>query len=437
MVNTRRKNLIKYVLPTILSNVCFFLFTIIDGIFVGRGVGTDALGAVNMIFPYIMLLDALYALSTIGGVSVFAIRIGRGDKNSANEAFMHSLSATLFIAVIMCCAGFFTTSWITNILGANDTFREMMYDYLHYYSAFIIPAATVTSLMAFIRNDGSPLRVSVAVIISTICNIFADWYFIFPLHMGLKGAALATGISQSLMLIILLPHLFKKKGDLRLTAFKPKREMYSKIILRGLPEAIAQLSSPVSIFCMNYVLLSMVGDIGVNAFSIISYVASFSVAIFYGTARGLQPLIGRSYGAKNVCDLKYYFHAGLLINFIGSVMITILMYFVAAPICSMFTTDHATLDFTVRCLPQYSWGFIIMSFNSIINAYLYSTKRSKQAIIINILRSFIVNSSVTILLPFILGSGIVWFTFGIYEAVVLTVSLFLLKSSEKNGIVFI
>lgn len=435
-MKSRRKNLIKYVLPTILSNVCFFLFTIIDGIFVGNGVGTNALGAVNIVFPFVMILDAVFALATIGGVTIFAIRTGRGDKAGANEAFMHSLSTTAVLAVCLSAAGVFFTRPIADLLGANDTFRQMTMDYLFWYSLFIVPSGVVTSLMGFCRNDGSPVRVSIAVIICTACNIFGDWFLIFPMGMGLKGAAIATGVSQTLMLFILLPHYLGKKGDLRLISFKPKKELYAKIFVRGLPECISQLSSPVSVLCTNYVLLAMVGDIGVNAYSIIGYVASFSVAIFYGTARGLQPLIGRSYGAKNEDELKYYFRAGILINFTGSVIITILLLFVGGSVCSLFGANEETLLFTVKCLPEYSWGFIIMSFNTIINAYLYSTKRSKQAIIINVLRSFVVNSAVIVLLPAVFGAGIIWFTFGIYETIVLAVAFSLLKASEKNGVVF-
>ncbi len=435
-MSQRTKNLCKYVIPTVLSCVSYFLFTIIDGIFVGQGVGTNALGAVNIAFPFIMVVCAAFMLTTIGGVTVVAIRLGRGDENGANEAFMHALSATVAIAVVMCLAGTVFADELCLLLGANDTFFDYVYDYLFWYSIFIIPSGLSTAMQGFCRNDGSPILVSAAVIVGTVCNIFGDWLFIFPLKMGLKGAAIATGASQTITLLVVMAHFIAKRGKLRVRSFRPDAALYKKIAIRGLPECISQLAAPAAIITTNYVLLAKIGDIGVNAFSIIGYVASFSVAIFFGTAEGLQPLFGRCYGAKNEADLKYYLRAGMIINFVGSVLIYILLLFVGKPICTMFGADPETLGYTVASMPKYAWGFSVMALNTIISAYLYSTKRSTQAIIMNVLRSFVFDIAVIILLPEIFGAEIIWHTFGIFEAMVLAVAIVLLKSSEKNGVVF-
>lgn len=435
-MSDRTKNLCKYVIPTVLSCVSYFLFTIIDGIFVGQGVGTNALGAVNIAFPFIMIVCAAFMLTTIGGVTVVAIRLGRGDEKGANEAFMHALTATLAVAVVMCLAGTVFADELCLLLGANDTFFDYVYDYLFWYSVFIIPSGLSTAMQGFCRNDGSPILVSAAVIVGTVCNIFGDWLFIFPLKMGLKGAAIATGASQTITLFVVLAHFIARRGKLRVRSFKPDAALYKKIAIRGLPECISQLAAPAAIITTNYVLLAKIGDIGVNAFSIIGYVASFSVAIFFGTAEGLQPLFGRCYGAKNEADLKYYLRAGMIINFAGSVLIYILLLFVGGPVCTMFGADPETLQYTVASMPKYAWGFSVMALNTIISAYLYSTKRSTQAIIMNILRSFVFDIAVIILLPEIFGAEIVWHTFGIFEAMVLAVAIVLLKSSEKNGVVF-
>lgn len=435
-MSQRTKNLCKYVIPTVLSCVSYFLFTIIDGIFVGQGVGTNALGAVNIAFPFVMIVCAVFMLTTIGGVTVVAIRLGRGDENGANEAFMHALSATLAVAVIMCIAGTVLADGLCLLLGANDTFFDYVHDYLFWYSVFIIPSGLSTAMQGFCRNDGSPILVSVAVIVGTVCNIFGDWLFIFPLKMGLKGAAIATGTSQTITLLVVMAHFVAKHGKLRIRSFSPDAALYKKIAIRGLPECISQLAAPAAIITTNYVLLAKIGDIGVNAFSIIGYVASFSVAIFAGTAEGLQPLFGRCYGAKNEADLKYYLRAGMAINFAGSVLIYILLLFVGGPVCTMFGADPDTLQYTVASMPKYAWGFSVMALNTIISAYLYSTKRSTQAIIMNILRSFVFDIAVIILLPEIFGAEIIWYTFGIFEAMVLAAAIVLLKSSERNGVIF-
>lgn len=180
----------------------------------------------------------------------------------------------------------------------------MATEYLFWYAVFIIPSALNTVLMGFCRNDSSPVLVSVATMISTACNIFGDWLLIFPIPMGLKGAAVATGLSQTLSLLIVLAHYLLRKGNLYFHLPKLDQALFKKIMVRGLPESISQLATPVMTLCMNMVLVQHMGDIGVNAFSIISYVASFSIAVFLGSSEGLQPLFGQSYGAKQPANKK-------------------------------------------------------------------------------------------------------------------------------------
>ena len=118
-MSPRTRKLVQYVLPTILSQVSFFLFTIIDGIFVGQGIGTDALGAINIVFPFVMLCNALFMLATIGGVTVTAIRLGRGDTEGANLAFRHGMMFTVLFAVVLSCLGSFGADPLCRIMGSN------------------------------------------------------------------------------------------------------------------------------------------------------------------------------------------------------------------------------------------------------------------------------------------------------------------------------
>lgn len=436
MSNLRARKAAKYVIPTMLSNVCFFLFTVVDGIFVGRGVGTNGLGAVNLVLPFTMIVGAIFMLINIGGVTIFAVHIGKGDTEGANKVFRNGMIALGSVSFLLSVIGIFGADTLCTLLGANETFHTLSVDYLFWYSVFIIPSGISMGLQNYCRNDGAPGLVATATIIQTICNIFGDWLLIFPFSMGTKGAAIATGLSQSIGLIIMLTHFVRKNGILRFGKTKIEGKLLREIIIHGLPEGIGQLSTPIMTLCMNLVLVHKIGDIGVNAFSVISYVASFTVAVFFGTSEGLQPLFGQSYGAKNESDMKFYFKTGIWTNFIGSIILTSLILLFSRAICTLFGADTTTLEYTLKVMPLYSWGFIVMSFNVMISAYLYSTERSVYAIILNVLRSIVINSAVIMLLPTILGANIVWFSFGIYEAIILIFAVFLLKHSERNGITF-
>lgn len=435
-MQARTKTLIHYTVPMILSSVCFFLYTIIDGIFVGNGVGLNALGAVNIAMPFLMIVNAFFLLTSIGGTTVTAIRLGRGDVPGANQAFLHALAATIVISALLMIAGVFFPGKLATLLGANATFHTMVRDYIFWYSVFLIPGGVAMIFQSFCRNDGSPGLMSASVIIATVLNVFGDWLTVFPLHLGIKGAAIATGVSQVASLAIVSLHFIRKKGQLRLSGFVPSRILFLKVFKRGLPELIAKFAAPLSTAYLNYVLIRTMGDIAVNAFSLLNYVASFSVAVFFGTADGLQPLYGRCYGAKNADDLKYYFRSGALINFVSSVVIFFLLFPVGRPIFKLFNADAVTINYTMRAMPEFAWCFCAIAISTVISAYFYSTKRTKEALVLNVFRSFIFNAPVIFLLPMAFGESIVWYTYGIAELLTAILAIAILKHSERKGIIF-
>ena len=430
----RNKVLVKYIVPSMLSMISVFLFTVIDGIFVGRGVGTDALGAVNIVFPLEMIFSALIMLVTIGAMTITAIMIGKKDTKKANQSFMHAFILTFIISTAMMILGTVFTEPVCRLLGANDVFISLACDYMFWYCVFYIPSGFMMAFNAYVRNDGGPVLVSAATIVATIFNIFGDWLFIFPLGMGLKGAAIATGLAQTLALAIVSTHFIRKKGILRIGRFKWDRSMTRTIFIRGLPECIAQFSVPVSTIVTNLVLIRTLGEVGVNTYSLIAYVASFSAAVVLGISEGLQPLFGNCYGARMEKDLKYYFKMGMTIAVIGSALFAVLLYFVGPGICALFDADAATMKMTTQAFNVYSWGFVIMAPNIIISSYLYSTTRTRPAAIINILRSFVINIAVIIIVPILFGPDAIWLTYGIYEGIVLIFAILLLRRADAGGI---
>lgn len=185
---------------------------------------------------------------------------------------------------------------------------------------------------------------------------------------------------------------------------------------------------------MNQTLMAAYGNIGINAFSVISYLSSFTMSVFFGASEGMQPLFGQAYGAKQEDDLKVYYRAGVLISVIGSALCVAVYVLFPHALCGLFGADAPTTDFTAIHMWKYCWGFIVGSANTIISAYFYSTKRSGQAIVLNIVRSLIINSLVILLAPQLFGKAVVWHTFGIYEVFVLIFAVILKKFSERQGI---
>ncbi len=436
MDSSRAKNILKYVLPTILSQCAFFLFTIIDGIFVGNGVGTDALGAVNLAAPLVMIIGAVFMLTTIGGVTITAIRIGRKDYEGANQAFMHAVISTITVAVFFTLVGTVFTKPLAALLGAEGVYIPMVCDYVFWYTAFTIPSALSATLQGFGRNDGAPVFVMVSTIASTALNIFLDWLFVFPLAMGLKGAAIATGISQITGLVIVSVHFLQKRGHLYFRKFQFDGNLMLKVLKRGFPEMLSQLATPITVFCMNLVVLKYLKEGGINAYSVISYIVSFAFAVFIGVSEGMQPLFGQSYGDKNAEDLRYYRRWGMIISFIGSAVVYVVIILFGSAICKMFGADQTATDMAVIAIPQYCWAFLFASLNTILSSYLYSTKRTRESVILNVLRGLIFTPFCIIAFSFVSKGAVLWFTVGIAEAVTLITALILVRNSEKNGVRF-
>ncbi len=434
-MTNRKTNLIKYIIPSLISNAAYYVLTIVDGMFVGNGVGTDALGAVNIAFPFVMIVGAIAALFTIGGVAVAAVRLGRGDVKGANQAFMHSTViniVTFFILTILCLI---FADKIAILLGANDSYLEMVIDYIFWYSIFLIPAGLYTCLSTFCRNDGNPKLATIAAIVCTILNIFGDWLLVYPLQMGIGGAAIATGVSQLFAVLVLLIHFIFKKGNLRISKFTFQLSLYKKIIIRGLPEMVSQFAAPITITAMNYILMDM-GNANVNAYSVIGYAGSLFASLMYGLSTGLQPLFGQSYGAKEDDDLKYYLHNGLVIAIIGGIIIFGLTFVIGEPISILFGADQEALEIVVKALPKYCINFVFATSSAVLASYLFSTKRSQYATILNVCRSIIFNFLCITLLPRIFGNDFVWYSMGVSEFICVIIAVVLWKVSEKNGVIY-
>lgn len=433
---SRKKVVFQNVAPAILANACVFLFSVVDGIFVGQGAGMLALGAVNIALPFVLIVQALNALASIGGVTITAIRFGSGDQEGAQRAFMHSVTINFAVGCVVVAVGCGLTGPVCRLLGATGEYYPLAQDYVFWWALFAVANSVSLNLQSFCRNDGNPGLVAVTNVVVTVLNIILDWLFVFPLKQGVAGTAIATGISQVVGLLVILTHFIFHKGVLRIRKYRPQWKLYGKIALRGMPEAIAQFSTPVTTFCMNQTLMAAYGEMGINAFSIISYLSSFTMSVFFGASEGMQPLFGQAYGARREEDLKSFYRSGQMISIVGSALCVAIYILFPHVLCGLFGADAATIDFTSQHIWEYCWGFVVGSVNTMISAYFYSTRRSGYAIALNIVRSLVMNSLVITLLPMVFGRAVVWHTFGIYEVLVLLVAVSLKHFSERRGIAY-
>ena len=433
MTNTQRKEIPRYVLPAVGGLFMTYLYNVVDGIFVGQGVGAAALGAVNIGVPFITSVVAVAAMFPMGGATVVAIRMGRGDKKGANQAFMTSVVLTLLVSAILTVVGVIFAESIVDLSGGAQLSREMRdmaVDYLFYYSAFSIPMLMSTCLSTFVRNDGSPALSFLGMAVGAVANIFMDWLFIFPFQMGVIGAAVASGLGQIAAVLVLLTHFLRKRGSLRLGGFHPSASLMGKICKRGVPEAVSQLNTPVTAFCYNLVLADLVGGMGVSPFSVLSFIYSLANAILSGVAQGLQPLWGNHYGQKDTGGLKSLLRDGIAINTVLAVLVYGVLFLLATPIICIFNQEPALVEAASKALPLFALSFIPMALNLIFTAYFYSTKRTVQADVIAVSRGIVVKAVCIFLMPSMLGEGVIWLAPLAAEGITLVLSILFNRCSQ-------
>lgn len=432
-MNAKTKSLIGYIFPALGGLFVTYLYNVVDGIFVGQGVGSAALGAVNIGVPFITFVVAIAAMLPMGGATVVAIRMGRGDKDGANHAFMTALSLTILLSGILMIVGMAFSGQIVDLSGAKELsaeMRKMSAQYLFYYSAFSIPMLMSTCLSVFIRNDGSPTLAFVGMCTGAAANIFLDWLFIFPFGMGVIGAAIASGLGQVFSVLVLLTHFLRKKGELRIAPFKIDFSLIKKICKRGVPEAVTQLTTPVTALCYNLMLASLIGDIGVSTFSVLSFIYSLANAILSGVAQGLQPLWGNCYGKQDTKEMAWYFRSGIIINLILSILIYIGLFFFDVPVIRIFNKEADLVQTATAALPIFSLSFIPMALNLIFTAFLFSTKRTGAADIIAISRGIVIKALSIFCIPILFGSNAIWIAPFVAETATLVLAVVLSKTSK-------
>ncbi len=229
------KKFLKYSIPSSLSMFISSLYTIIDGIFVGRGVGALGLAAVAIAMPATIALFGLATMFAVGGGTLVSKSFGAGDKDKAVYVFRQAFKSIIILSSIISLIFVIFAEPVVAVLGATEKLKGLSTEFLRYYSLFCIPNLMGITLNGFIRNDGRPKLAMISSMMGAVVNVLLDYIFIFPLHMGVKGAAIATGLGQVVTIAIILPHFLNKRGQLTFGNVKLEMRIIKEIFTMGFP----------------------------------------------------------------------------------------------------------------------------------------------------------------------------------------------------------
>lgn len=426
-----RQRFYQYVIPSIGSMLVTGLYFVVDGMFVGRGVGPAGMAAVNLATPFISLLTTVTMMITMGGATLSAIHLGRSQNKEANDVFQQSLGMTIFFSLCMTVVSLLFAKPIAGLLGASGSLIADTAVYMRYYVAFGIFFCSSMTLSAFVRNDGNPKLAFWGMIAGAVSNVFLDWLFIFPLQLGLRGAAVASGLGQILSCAILLSHFVRKRGVFRLRLPVFQRNIIAQILQVGTPEFVTQIGRSVTVLCYNLVAAKLLGDAGLEAFAVVSYLIIIIVALFLGVAQGIQPLLSYSRGEKNLQNERYFFRKGMILNVSLAGMVYAAMLLFGKSIISLFNQDAVLIEDAYWCICIYGISFLFSAVNILYTTYYLAIKQTRLALKIAIARGLLFNTVCIFLLPYLYGEGAIWLGIVMAEAIVMLL-VFLQRWKERR-----
>lgn len=395
--------LLKLALPTVAAQLINMLYNIVDRMYIGhiKDVGALALTGVGVCMPLIMIISAFAALVGNGGAPRASIYMGKKDTNTAQKILGNCFSLQIIISIILTIILLIGNKTFLLAFGASENTISYAVNYMNIYAIGTIFVQLTLGMNAFITAQGFAKTGMLSVLIGAVANIVLDPVFIFGMNMGVRGAALATIISQTLSCIWVLSFLFGKKTFLKI---KPENlRLHAKIILPcvalGSSLFIMQASESIISVCFNSSLLKYGGDIAVGAMTILTSVMQFAMLPLQGLGQGAQPIMSYNYGAKNNDRVRKTFRLLLKVSFGYSIVLWAIVMLFPQMFAMMFTSDNALLSFTSQALRIYMASMFMFGIQIACQMAFNALGKAKDSIIVAVMRKFILLIPLIYIMP--------------------------------------
>lgn len=421
----------KLLIPTLLGTIAMSAVTAIDGIFVGHGVGANGVAAVNIVVPIYQIISGIGLMVGAGCSVVASIHLSQQNRKVAQLNISQAIIFTsLFVAIISVLIFAFSEQ-VARVLGASDTLLPQVQDYLRcIMPCYMFQMWSMIGLF-IIRLDGSPRYAMWCNIVPAVLNVFLDWLFIFPLGMGVKGAAIATSISIIVGGIMALVYLLFSADTLQFVSLNLSRKSIMLAFRNigyqcriGSSSLFGELTLAVLIFVGNLVFMKYLGDMGVGAFGIACYYTPFFFMMGNSVAQSAQPIISYNYGIsrwEKVTEARK-----LLLSTSVAIGVVVALFFVFVPdkLVALFVDASSEAgQIAIDGFPYFAMGVIFFILNVAIVGYYQSVEQIKRASIFVFLRGFALLVPCFILLPKLLGTVGIWLAMPLAELITLIVIL--------------
>lgn len=425
------KLFIKFSIPAILSLTIAGVQTMVDGIFLGNFVGTNAMASVNIAAPFMQLMIGMNLIIGIGGASYIGRSLGEGQLKRAQDIFKSACLFMIGLSIVILVLGFTFSHQLASFLGANDVLLADTAMYIKILALFAPFIGLSFILGIYVRCIGKPNMYLVSSIVSLVANIILNYVLIKQFKLGIVGAPIATGLSFATSFIIVAIPFMSKTTVLNFFTGKFNWKLTGQLLYNGSSEGVSSLAAAISTFVFNMAFMQIAGEVGVSAFTAIGYISLFASLIVCGVSAGIGPVISYNYGAQLHDRVKQMMNISCKMAIILGSALVVLIFLFGKYLIMMFVSDNqAVLDLALHGSKIYAFTFFFNGLNILFSGYFTSIGDALSSIIVAICRGMIfILLGITILPQFIGISG-VWMTVPVAEVLTLLVVIFLFKKAK-------
>ncbi len=423
--------------PTLLSMVFASLFTVADGIFVGQGVGSNALAAINIVSPLFLITTGIALMFGVGVSVVASIHLSQDNHKAANINISQAFNvATLLMGIIVVAVYIFRVPFL-QLLGSSDALLPLCQDYL----LTILPGCVFIVIQMIgtfvIRLDGSPKFAALLEIFPGLLNIILDWLFVFPMQMGVAGSGIASSISCAVAAGLVAVYMFFRAQNVRLCRLKLSlTSLYltarnvGYMVRSGFSSMLGELAMSMMLLTGNYIFIRELGEDGVAAFSVACYLYPIVFMVNNSVAQSAQPIISFNYGAGNRYRVKSALKVSLRTATICGVLITAFLTLGTKPLVGLFLqADTKAYEIAIGGLPLFAYSAIFFALNVAIIGYYQATEQNGRATLCMLLRGLIFLVPAFLLMPQLMFPQGMWLAIPVSECMTLGVILLTSKGS--------
>lgn len=432
-----RKTFLQNVSLGMLSMIGQALFILADTFFIANGIGAEGIAALNIVLPVVNIVNGIGWMMGVGGATLYSASKGRGQIKKSNEYFSYTIVLTVIIGVLFILTSLVFAEPILTFLGASGDIYSLSRDYYEVFALFSIFFMLNNMFITFLRNDGNAKLAMIGFSFGGMLNIILDYLFIFPLNMGIRGAAIATVISPIVSLLILTLHRKNKNRTLAFTRFTKEIKTARNIVALGFSSFLNEFSSALVMFLFNIVLLNLVGDLAVSAYAIIANMNIIAIAIFTGIGQGMQPLASISFGLRNKRNGAKILKYSLITSTIVGTALFLIGLFFSEQIVALFNSENNVqlAEIAESGLRLYFSSFLFTGINFTAIYFFAAVQRSRSTLIISLLRGLVLVVPVLLLMMNSLDLTGIWLTMPIVEVMTVIVSVAILIRYRRRFLI--